>query len=429
MNFLKSEILILAAALCHLSICFAEPVPAAEIPIFEPGKEYHVKTNNKAIGTQSFNVFVPLDYTDDRDWPVVFRYKGRDERYNPIICRAGRLNICDRGAIVVGMGYVEYGNNKLTASEFKDYIKRELDSIYETKKLISKHLRIDDDRLFISGTSAGGWLVSDLLEYKAQVWAGAMIFVAGLHPNASVLTNEKSLKAFRGLPVFIGSSPEGSHGANHKWALKAKDVYKQRGAIVTFETYDGEGLVHSPLLRDWNRAFILDGKNDSARDKIAKARQFTQTKLENIESMEIIKTQIAKQLNKQADQLTNDDLLEIKQLSLVGENISDIANLANLINLESLDISFTYVNDLSPLLACKNLQKLNLSGTYVEDIKPLKDLPQLDTLSMWNLWLDRSQINTLKKNLPDLKIPDYQWDIYETDSIGRIEPKLTVELN
>jgi hypothetical protein len=48
---------------------------------------------------------------------------------------------------------------------------------------------------------------------------------------------------------------------------------------------------------------------------------------------------------------------------------------------------------------------------------------------MWNLWLDREQINELKKNLPNLKIMDYQWDIYETDSIGRILPKLKVTLN
>jgi len=48
---------------------------------------------------------------------------------------------------------------------------------------------------------------------------------------------------------------------------------------------------------------------------------------------------------------------------------------------------------------------------------------------MWNLWLDRKQINDLRKNLPDLKIIDYQWDIYENDSIGRVLSKLKVTLN
>jgi hypothetical protein len=48
---------------------------------------------------------------------------------------------------------------------------------------------------------------------------------------------------------------------------------------------------------------------------------------------------------------------------------------------------------------------------------------------MWNLWLDREQINEPRENLPNLKIIGYQWDIYETDSIGRVLPKLRVTLN
>ena len=127
--------------------------------------------------------------------------------------------------------------------------------------------------------------------------------------------------------------------------------------------------------------------------------------------------------------MTADDLLEIKELSLACENISDIAYISNLTNLQSLDISFTYTDSVEPLLNCNRLRKLNISGTQIQDIRPLKNLPQLDSLSMWNLWLDRGQVNELKRNLPNLKILDYQWDIYETDSIGRILSKLTVTLN
>jgi len=49
--------------------------------------------------------------------------------------------------------------------------------------------------------------------------------------------------------------------------------------------------------------------------------------------------------------------------------------------------------------------------------------------STFNLWLDRKQIDELKRNLPKLEIPDYQWDLYEKDSIGRVVPKPTVHLN
>ena len=131
MNFTKLKTVILGIELCCLYLSLTRPISAvetagtSEIPIFEPGKEYHVLTDNEAIGTKSFNVYVPVDYTEDRTWPVIFRYKGRGKQYSPIICRGGRMNICDRGAIVMGMGYLEPGKSKYMASEFVNYIRRD----------------------------------------------------------------------------------------------------------------------------------------------------------------------------------------------------------------------------------------------------------------------------------------------------------------
>jgi hypothetical protein len=437
-NFSMPKISILGVGFCYLYLYFSVPLSASQTsntiqkPIFKPGKEYHVLTDNEAIGTKKFNVFVPVDYTDDRSWPVIFRYKGRGGKYNPIICRGGRMNICNRGAIVIGMGYLDTENKKrMPAIEYIDYIDRELRSIYEAKELVSKHLNIDNDRLFISGSSAGGWLASNLLEYKAQFWAGACIFVAGRHSSSSVLTNPYSLRAFEGMPIFLGSSlPGSSHGVNYKWARAGQRIYKQRGAIVSFEIYGkGDWLVHSPLLRDWTRTYILDGKADSIKEKKMKWTKLTRTKVQDIDSIKIIEEQIATQLNKEVGQLTEDDLIKTKELSLMGKYVSDIAYISKLVNLESLDISFTYVESVNNLLNLKNLKKLNISSTHIKDIRPLKNLPKLDWLSMWNLWLDREQVNELKENLPNLEIPDYQWDLYEKDSIGRVVPKLKVKLN
>ena len=437
-NLSMPKILILGGGFCYLYLCFLAPLSATEtpnttqIPIFEPGKEYHVITDNEAIGTKSFNVFVPVDYTEDRSWPVIFRYNGRGDKYNPIICRGGRMNICDRGAIVIGMGYLDVEKKRrMPAIEYIDYIDRELRSIYEAKELVSKHLKIDNDRLFISGSSAGGWLASNLLEYRAQFWAGACIFVAGRHSSSSVLTNQYSLRAFEGMPIFIGSSlPGSSHGVNYKWARAGQRIYKQRGAIVSFEVYNkNDWLVHSPLMRDWTRAYILGDKTDSIKEKKMKWIKLTQTKVHDINNTKIIEEQIATQLNKEVNQLTEDDLTKTKELSLMGKYVSDITYISKLINLESLDISFTYVDNVENILNLKNLKKLNISSTHIKDIRPLKNLPQLDWLSMWNLWLDREQINELKEKLPNLKIPDYQWDLYEKDSIGRVVPKIKVKLN
>jgi hypothetical protein len=258
-----------------------------------------------------------------------------------------------------------------------------------------------------------------------------MVYVAGRHPTADMLTNKYSTKAFYGLPVFFGSSlPGDSHGSNYPWAVKGSEIYQRRGAIVTFQIYKkGEWLASSPLLRDWVRAYVLDGKNDSAADRITKWKQLTRKMPKEIDSTGIIKNQIAQKVYKQAEQLTQADLSGIKELSLMGQYVSDISYLANLENLQSLDISFTYVDTVEPLLRCKNLQKLDISDTPIKDITPLKNLPKLESLSMWNLWLDRSQVDSLKENLPDLRIIDYQWDLYEKDSIGRVLPKLKIKLN
>ena len=111
-SFSKARSVIPAMVL--LSLCpagLAQAVPAAgeaKKLIFEPGREYHVTTDNEAIGTKSFNVYVPLDYTEDRTWPVIFLYKGRGKKYNPIVCRSAREFTCDRGAVVIGMGYLYY---------------------------------------------------------------------------------------------------------------------------------------------------------------------------------------------------------------------------------------------------------------------------------------------------------------------------------
>jgi hypothetical protein len=236
MILFKAKMVILGAEVCFLFLYLLVPIQARETvnethnPVFKPGKECHIVTDNEAIATKSFNLNVPLDYTEDRTWPVIFRYKGRSEKYSPIICRGARMITCDRGAIVMGMGYLVNEKTKMTPAQFINYIDRELRSIYEAKELVSKHLRIDNDRLFISGSSAGGWLASLLLEYRAQFWAGGLIFVAGLHQNASIVTNPASVRAFKGMPVFFGSSlPESSHGANYKWAKWLKGFTNKEG--------------------------------------------------------------------------------------------------------------------------------------------------------------------------------------------------------
>ncbi|MHC4727955.1 MAG: hypothetical protein ACYS17_12085, partial [Planctomycetota bacterium] len=70
MKFFKAKTVITGIEFCYLYLCLTGSILAAEtagttqIPIFAPGKEYHVLTDNEAIGTKSFNVYVPVDYTE-----------------------------------------------------------------------------------------------------------------------------------------------------------------------------------------------------------------------------------------------------------------------------------------------------------------------------------------------------------------------------
>jgi hypothetical protein len=157
--------------------------------------------------------------------------------------------------------------------------------------------------------------------------------------------------------------------------------------------------------------------------------KLTRAKAKDMDSTKIISEQIATELNKEVSQLAEDDLIELRELSLTGTYVFDLTYISKLPNLESLDISFTYVDNVNNLLHLEKLKKLNISSTDIKDIRPLKNLRQLKWLSIWNLWLDREQIDELKEHLPNLKIPDYQWDLYEKDSIGRVVPKLRVRRN
>jgi Leucine-rich repeat (LRR) protein len=187
--------------------------------------------------------------------------------------------------------------------------------------------------------------------------------------------------------------------------------------------------VHCPLLRDWNRDFVLTGKTDTLAQKRAKWQRLVREAQLPIDNPGTIQARIARQLGLQPDQLTGADLHSVKELSLMGRRVTDTSYLAQLPHLESLDLSFTYVESVEPLLACQQLHTLDISDTHIEDIAPLKNLPHLKTLRLWNLWLERQHIDRLQAHLPHLKIIDYQWDLYEKDPIGRVLPKRRVKLD
>jgi predicted peptidase len=225
-----------------LCFCIAGLLFAADNsePNFAPGEEVRVDANNKFIGGDHFMVYVPSDYTDKQDWPVIFFYHGMGGQ--PMTWPFKQIT-GGKGFIVIGMGYVPGSESPMTESQYINYIKRERRSVLEVKRYISERLRIDEKRLFITGSSKGGWHASAMLESGAKVWAGAVILAAGRTPNARLFATDVDRMTLRGKPIYIGA---GEKDTNLASAKKAVAYYEKLGAKVTFEEYKGAEHAFDP---------------------------------------------------------------------------------------------------------------------------------------------------------------------------------------
>lgn len=241
--------------ICLLSLCFERLVFAEEKTEkiadvnFAPGKEVRVDINTKLMDSGHFMVYVPIDYNDEQDWPVIFFYPGQGGK--PMTWPFKHITE-GKGFIVVGMGYTTNDNGPMNEGQYIDYMKRERRSLLEVKRYLSEHLKIDEKRLFVSGCSKGGWHTAALLEGSPKIWAGAVIFAAGRTRAVNLLTSGAAKQALRGKPVYIGA---GETDANLSAAKKAVTYYEKIGAKVTFEEYKGQGHICSPpdpkILYSW----------------------------------------------------------------------------------------------------------------------------------------------------------------------------------
>ena len=251
--------------LCIAGLLFAgDKSEKTNVPVFTPGSEVRVDVKGKGIGGDHFLVYVPSDYTDKQDWPVIFIFHGMNGQPNTWPFRQITNG---EGFILIGMEYILQGQSQLTKGEYVDYFRRERKSILEVKRYISKHLKIDEKQLFVTGMSKGGWHTSAVLESSPKVWAGAVILAAGRSYNVDLITNQNNKKLLRGKPIYIGA---GEKDGNLDAARKAALYYERLGAKVTLEVY--EGAEHSfdhtapKKLYDWLLAnsAVSDGKSDKA---------------------------------------------------------------------------------------------------------------------------------------------------------------------
>lgn len=242
----NKRISLISTAFCLVCFSTAGTLFAADAPEgitdvnFAPGQEFRIDVNSKPAGIDHFMVYVPLDYNDNRDWPVIFCYHGMGGQ--PTTWPFKQITQ-GRGFIIVGMGYVPGGEGPMNEGQYVNYIKRLRKSVLEVKRYLSKHLKIDERQFFVTGCSKGGWHTAALLESGPRIWAGAVILAAGREQAVNLLTSDANRKALRAKPVYIGA---GEKDVNFDPANKAAVYYKRLGAVVTFEQYKGEGHICYP---------------------------------------------------------------------------------------------------------------------------------------------------------------------------------------
>lgn len=97
-------------------------------------------------------------------------------------------------------------------------------------------------------------------------------------------------------------------------------------------------------------------------------------------------------------------LYALDNLSIAGNNISDISALAGLGGLTTLNLSGNMISDVSALVGLTNLRTLYLDNNPILDLTPLAQLTNLTTLSIKGITLTEGQLQNLAETLPNCAI-------------------------
>ena len=191
-----------------------------------PGKEVRITAPKTR---KTFLVYVPVDYTDKRPFPVLFYYHGYR---GSATTQMFRHITKGEGFIVVGMNYAtDLYYNKLLPTETA----QEKIFFDEALELISTRLNVAKEYIFMGGYSQGGYSTTVLGEQLLDRLAGRIVLGAG---RRDVDMNPPPAELIRGHPVFYGAGElDDPHYARAK---RAAQLYTEWGADVTFEGWENE---------------------------------------------------------------------------------------------------------------------------------------------------------------------------------------------
>ncbi len=188
--------------------------PGDEIKVVDP------KSGEKGY----FRVYVPSDYSSDRECPVVLYYHGLGGSPGTALLKS---ILKGKRFIIVGMGYYQRG-----LEGYQYMVSEDVRIVRRVLGWLEKRFRIDRNAVFLAGFSKGGFYTSGLLNELPDLWAGAIILGAGARTEAT------NARALAGKPVFIGCG-DGDRFLDD--ALRARKYYQGLACEVTFECWPGVG--------------------------------------------------------------------------------------------------------------------------------------------------------------------------------------------
>ena len=221
---------------------------AAEISTVVPGKEVRITAPKTG---KTFLLYVPVDYTDKRPFPVIFYYHGyRGTATTGMF----RLLTKGKGFIIVGMNYAtdRYYDGGLSPTETAP------EKIFfdEALELVSKRVNVAKEYIFMGGYSQGGYSTTVLGEQMLDRLVGRFVLGAG---RRDVDMNPPPAELIRDHPVFYGAGE--LDDPHYERAKRAAQLYTAWGADVTFEGWPDETHSLSPKwstktkIREWLIAY------------------------------------------------------------------------------------------------------------------------------------------------------------------------------
>lgn len=139
------------------------------------------------------------------------------------------------------------------------------------------------------------------------------------------------------------------------------------------------------------------------------------------EASDELRTAMAAALEKEVDDLTDEDIPVVMNLDFSGRKVpeSDYPLIGRMGALTRLNLTCSEITDLSSLAGLKNLQQLDLSYTGVTDLSPLEHLEQLETLILYggavkSLEGIRGLQRLQKLNLSHTELGDQDLDVIES---------------